>query len=44
MELIFIYDPAAVGKLTIGHELANLTGFRLFHNHFTLETKFDLLS
>jgi tRNA A37 N6-isopentenylltransferase MiaA len=33
MELLFIYGPAAVGKLTIGRELAKLTGYRLFHNH-----------
>lgn len=33
MNLIFIYGPPAVGKLTIAEELANLTGYRLFHNH-----------
>lgn len=37
MELLFIYGPAAVGKLTIGRELAKLTGFRLFHNHLTVD-------
>jgi hypothetical protein len=37
MELIFIYGSAAVGKLTIGRELAKLTGFRLFHNHLTVD-------
>jgi AAA domain len=37
MELIFIYGPAAVGKLTIGRELAKLTGLRLFHNHLTVD-------
>lgn len=37
MELIFIYGPAVVGKLTIGRELAKLTGFRLFHNHLTVD-------
>ncbi len=34
---MFIYGPAAVGKLTIGRELAKLTGFRLFHNHLTVD-------
>ncbi len=37
MELLFIYGPAAVGKLTIGRELAKLTGLRLFHNHLTVD-------
>lgn len=37
MKLLFIYGPAAVGKLTIGRELAKLTGFRLFHNHLTVD-------
>lgn len=31
-----MYGPPAVGKLTIGHELAKLTGYRLFHNHLTV--------
>lgn len=37
MELLFLYGSAAVGKLTVGRELANLTGFRLFHNHLTVD-------
>lgn len=37
MELLFIYGTAAVGKLTIGRELAKLTGFRLFHNHLIVD-------
>jgi hypothetical protein len=37
MELLFIYGPAAVGKLTVSRELAKLTGFRLFHNHLTVD-------
>jgi shikimate kinase len=37
MELVFIYGPAAVGKLTIGRELAQRTGFRLFHNHLVVD-------
>jgi shikimate kinase len=36
MRLVFLYGPPAAGKLTIGRELANLTGFRLFHNHLTV--------
>ncbi len=37
MNLLFLYGPPAVGKLTIAQELAALTGFRLFHNHLTVD-------
>jgi shikimate kinase len=37
MKLVFIYGPPAVGKLTVANALAKLTGFRVFHNHLTLE-------
>jgi hypothetical protein len=37
MLLVFIHGPAAVGKLTVARELAALTGFRLFHNHLTVD-------
>lgn len=33
MNLVLIYGPPAVGKLTVATELAQLTGFRLLHNH-----------
>ena len=35
MNLVFIYGPPAVGKLTVAERLAELTGYRLFHNHLT---------
>jgi hypothetical protein len=35
--LIFIIGPPAVGKMTVGHELARRTGLTLFHNHHTIE-------
>jgi tRNA uridine 5-carbamoylmethylation protein Kti12 len=35
MNLIFMYGPPASGKLTIAKELAELTGYSLFHNHQT---------
>ncbi len=35
--LIFIVGPPAVGKMTVGHELAQRTGLRLFHNHHTID-------
>lgn len=37
MKLIFIHGAAAVGKLTVARELAALTGWRLFHNHLTVD-------
>jgi len=37
MRLIFIHGAPAVGKLTVARELAKLTGFRLFHNHLTVD-------
>ena len=37
MKLIFIYGPPAVGKLTVAEELTALSGFKLFHNHLTLD-------
>lgn len=35
MNLVLIYGPPAAGKLTIATELANITGYTLFHNHLT---------
>src|SRR5262245_57197679 len=37
MDLVFLHGPPAVGKLTVARELARLTGFRLFHNHLTVD-------
>ena len=37
MELIFLHGPAAVGKLTVARELAEMTGLRLFHNHLIVD-------
>jgi predicted kinase len=37
MKLIIIYGPEATGKLTIAKELAQVTGFRLFHNHVSVD-------
>jgi len=31
--LVFLIGPPAVGKMTVGQELARLTGFPLFHHH-----------
>src|SRR6266446_1998140 len=37
MKLIFIYGPAAAGKLTIARELVALTGYAVFHNHLIVD-------
>src|SRR5712692_2863677 len=37
MRLVFIYGPPASGKLTVATELARLTGFKLFHNHVSIQ-------
>ena len=37
MRLVFIYGPPASGKLTVATELAKLTGFKLFHNHVSIQ-------
>lgn len=34
--LVYLYGPPAVGKLTIAQRLVERTGFRLFHNHLTV--------
>ena len=37
MKLVIIYGPEASGKLTIAKALAQKTGFRLFHNHVSVD-------
>jgi tRNA uridine 5-carbamoylmethylation protein Kti12 len=37
MKLVFIYGPPAVGKLTVARELARITGFKLYHNHVSVD-------
>lgn len=34
---VLIIGPQAVGKMTVGQELAKLTGYKLFYNHMTIE-------
>lgn len=35
--LVFLYGPAAVGKLTIARIVADRTGLALFHNHLVVD-------
>ncbi len=37
MQLVIIFGPAASGKMTVGQELAKLTGLKLFHNHMSID-------
>lgn len=37
MKLIIIFGPHAVGKMTVGQHLAEMTDLKLFHNHMTIE-------
>ncbi len=37
MRLVFIYGPPAVGKLTVAKELSRMTGFKLYHNHVSIQ-------
>lgn len=36
-KFVFLFGPQAVGKMTVGQELAALTNLRLFHNHMTID-------
>lgn len=42
MKLVFILGDAAVGKMTVGQELAKITELRLFHNHMTIEPVLEI--
>ena len=35
--LLVLFGPPAVGKMTVGQALAELTGLKLLHNHMTIE-------
>ena len=37
MHFLFIYGAPASGKLTVGREVAERTGFALFHNHLVVD-------
>jgi hypothetical protein len=44
VNLVFIYGPPGVGKLSVARELARATGYRLFDNHVSIacaESVFD---
>lgn len=37
MKLVLLFGPHAVGKMTVGQELAKLTELKLFYNHMTID-------
>src|SRR2546422_752046 len=37
VKLFFLYGPPAVGKLTVAKKLSELTGFKLHHNHLSVD-------
>jgi RNase adaptor protein for sRNA GlmZ degradation len=37
MELVILYGPPGVGKLTVAQALAERTGYKVFHNHLTTD-------
>ena len=37
MKLLLLIGDTAVGKMTVGQELAKITSLRLFHNHMMIE-------
>lgn len=37
MQFVLLYGRPAVGELTVGRELARLTGYRLFDNHLIVD-------
>ena len=42
MKLVLMIGSGAVGKMTVGQELAKITGLKLFHNHMTIEPVLEL--
>lgn len=44
VKLIFLYGPAACGKLTVARQLSALTNYPLFHNHLVLDAVTSVFS
>lgn len=42
MKLVLIVGDSAVGKMTVGQELARITDLKLFHNHMTIEPVLEI--
>lgn len=37
LKCLLLFGPQAVGKMTVGQELAKITELKLFHNHMTID-------
>lgn len=42
MKLLFLFGNAAVGKMTVGQELTEITAMKLFHNHMSIEPVLEI--
>ena len=42
MKLFLLFGNSAVGKMTVGQELAKITPFRLMHNHMMIEPVLEI--
>lgn len=42
MNFVAVFGPPAVGKMTVGQEIAKLTGYPLLHNHMTIDLVTEL--
>ena len=42
MKLVILIGNCAVGKMTVGQELAKRTNLRLFHNHMMIEPVLEI--
>ena len=42
MKLVIIIGAGAVGKMTVGQELAKITDLRLYHNHMDIEMGLEI--
>ena len=42
MKLLFLFGNSAVGKMTVGQELAKITPLRLMHNHMMIEPVLEI--
>ncbi|HVF12866.1 MAG TPA: hypothetical protein VNA87_07255 [Actinomycetota bacterium] len=41
--LVFIYGPPAAGKLTVANALSEITGYKVFHNHASMNLVHSVL-
>jgi hypothetical protein len=42
MTLLFVFGPPAVGKMAVGRAICDVSDYRLFHNHATIEPLLDV--